>query len=481
MDRKQSKTQNSTPESGSTKQGHPTLRKADGVNPARILRPTLEWVDANTLRANPLNARTHPRKQINQLSAAIDHFNIITPILVEEDGQVVSGHAKLEAAKQLKLEKVPIIRISHLNKTQLRAFILADNKIAQNAGWDRERLSIELSELQLTLPALELNLEITGFSTAESDAIIADFGERADDSIDDIPDLAKDGISKPSDLFALGNHRLTVGDARDEQTFKRLMQSEKAEMGFHDPPYNVKINGHVGGRGRTKHREFAFASGEMKPDQYRMLLKRSLHEASLHTKDGGISYVCMDWRHIRDLLDATSDVYTELKNICVWTKSTPGQGSFYRSQHELVCVFKTGTAPHINTFELGQNGRNRSNVWPYQGANTFRAGRMDELKMHPTVKPVAMITDAMLDCSRRGSIVLDAFAGSGSTIVAAEKVGRRAFCIEIDPIYVDTAIRRWQALTGKDAVLEGTGKTFDELEASRKTSPAKPRSKKMRS
>jgi DNA modification methylase len=258
-----------------------------------------------------------------------------------------------------------------------------------------------------------------------------------------------------------------VGDARDENAYVRLMQGKMAEMAFLDPPYNVKIDGHVGGRGRVKHREFAFASGEMTSEQFIQFLQEALGSCALHTVDGGISYVCMDWRHAGELLQAGTTVYDELKNICVWAETTPGQGSFYRSQHELVFVYKRGQAPHLNTFELGQHGRSRSNIWSYPGANAFRAGRMDELKMHPTVKPVALIADAMRDCSRRGSIILDAFAGSGSTIMAAEQIGRRAFSIEIDPRYVDVTVRRCQRVTGRDAILEGAGQTFDEILAAR--------------
>jgi hypothetical protein len=213
-------------------------------------------------------------------------------------------------------------------------------------------------------------------------------------------------------------------------------------MAFLDPPYNVPIQGHVGGRGRTRHREFACAAGEMTAPEFTAFLKESLLCGAAHLADGAIAFVCMDWRHVREILDAGSAAFTELKNICVWAKTTPGQGTFYRSQHELVFVFKKGEAPHINTFELGQHGRTRSNVWSYPGANAFRAGRLDELRMHPTVKPVALIADAMRDCSRRGSIVLDSFVGSGSSIAAAEQVGRRAFCIELDPLYADCAIRR---------------------------------------
>ena len=242
-------------------------------------------------------------------------------------------------------------------------------------------------------------------------------------------------------------------------------------MAFLDPPYNVKIEGHVGGRGRTKHREFECASGEMNSQQFIKFLQETLGSCARHTIDGGITYVCMDWRHLSELCEAGATVYDELKNICIWVKTTPRQGSFYRSQHELVFVYKRGQAPHLNTFELGQHGRTRSNVWTYAGVNTFRAGRMDELRMHPTVKPVALIVDAMRDCSRRGGIVLDAFAGSGTTIMASEQVGRRARCLEIDPGYVDVAIRRWQTFTKRDAVLDVTKQTFEQLAESRNQTP----------
>ena len=225
----------------------------------------------------------------------------------------------------------------------------------------------------------------------------------------------------------------------------------------------------MGGRGRTRHREFVCASGEMTPAEFELFLERTLRLCAAYSINGAIHYAFMDWRHLDPLLAAGKAAYDELKNICVWTKTTPGQGSFYRSQHEFVLVFKHGTAPHLNNFELGQHGRTRSNVWHYAGVNTFRAGRMDELGMHPTVKPVALVADAMKDCSKRGDIVLDVFAGSGTTIMAAERIGRRAFCMEIDPGYVDVAIERWQRFTKRDAILESTGQTFDELKSDRRT------------
>lgn len=241
------------------------------------------------------------------------------------------------------------------------------------------------------------------------------------------------------------------------------MQGALADLGVQDVPFNVRIQGHVGGRGRIKRREFVCASGEMTPAQYEHFLKDTLSLCARHTADGAITFVFIDWRHLAELLAAGSVAFDGLKQLIVWDKTNAGQGSFYRSQHELVLAFKHGRGAHINNFGLGQSGRTRSNVWRYPGANTFRAGRMEELQMHPTVKPVAMIADAMRDCSRRGSIILDAFAGSGTTIIAAEQTGRRAFCMELDPLYADVAIRRWQALTKRDAILEQSGQTFDEV------------------
>ncbi len=424
----------------------------------------IELLPPNSLRPSKRNARTHSKKQIRQIADSMVRFGAINPVITDEHRKIVAGHARAEAAKLLGLKQIPVIRLSHLKETEIRAYMLADNKLAEKAGWDRELLAVELGELQISLPEVGLDVGITGFEPGEVDAIMLDFAEGQTNPADQIPDAETDAvIAQKGDLFILGRHRLLVGDARDPRAYAQLMQSETAVMAFLDPPYNVKIAGHVGGRGRIKHREFACASGEMTPGQFIQFLQDTLGLCARHTVDGGISYVCMDWRHARELLEAGAAVYDELKNICVWTKTTPGQGSFYRSQHELVFVYKRGTEPHLNTFELGQHGRTRSNVWSYAGANTFRAGRMDELKMHPTVKPVALIADAMRDCSRRGSIILDAFAGAGTSIMAAEQIGRRAFCIEIDSVYADVAIRRWQHFTRKDAVLENSGQTFNEI------------------
>jgi DNA modification methylase len=427
----------------------------------------IETVAIHHLKPAPQNARTHSKKQIAQVANSMKRFGVINPLVVDGQNRIIAGHARAEAGKLLGLHSLPVIRLTELSDVELRAYMLADNKIALNAGWDRALLSIELAALQLELPTMGLELEITGFDPGEVDAILSDLGENPVDPSDEIPAIEPIAVAQRGELFVLGPHRILVGDARDEKAYAALMGSEKADMAFLDPPYNVKVQGHVGGRGRTKHREFKFASGEMTSAQFIDFLSDSLGQCAANLAHGAIAYVCMDWRHCAELLKAGARAFDELKNICVWTKSNAGQGTFYRNQHEFVFVYKRGTAPHLNTFGLGQNGRNRSNVWTYQGVNSFRAGRMDELKLHPTVKPVALISDAMKDCSRRGSVILDSFSGSGSTIVAAEHLGRRAYCIEVDPQYVDVSIRRWQTLTRKDAVLERTGQTFDELSSLR--------------
>jgi DNA modification methylase len=434
--------------------------------------PELPWrvemVSVDQLRPAKRNARTHSKKQIREIANSMLRFGVMNPAIVDKHDRLVAGHARTDAAKLLGLTKIPVIRAVHLSDPEIRAYALADNKLASKAGWDREILALELGELQAILPELDLEIGITGFEPGEVDSITLDHAETLAGPADQIPDANdRAAVTRKGDLFAMGNHRLLVGDARDHNAYAPLMKSQMAEMAFLDPPYNVKINGHVGGRGHVKHREFACASGEMSSDQFIGFLQTSLGACADHTVDGGISFICMDWRHAGDLLRAGAAVFHELKNICVWVKTNAGQGSFYRSAHELVFVYKHGKAPHLNTFELGQHGRSRTNVWSYAGVNAFRAGRMDELTMHPTVKPVALIADAMRDCSRRGSIVIDVFAGSGSSIIAAEQVGRHAYCIEIDPSYVDVAIRRWQRFTGKDAVLELTGQTFDEISETR--------------
>ena len=434
----------------------------------RPLELRIEQLDPNSLQAYADNARIHSPRQIRQLTASISCFGFVIPALLNADCEIIAGHARVEAAKALGLERIPCIQVEHLSKVQERAYRLADNRLAELANWDPGLLASELQAL--TEIDLDFSIEDTGFNSAEIDLII-DEGERKQrrDPADDVPALVVDrpAVAQAGDLWHLGSHRVLCGDARDARSFERLLSGEKAQLVFADPPYNVPIHGHVSGLGRTRHREFAMAAGEMSPNEYLNFLESICMSLVAFTVDGAMHFICMDWRHAKPLLIAGERIYSELKNICVWNKDNDGRGSLYRSKHELIFVWKAGTAPHINNIELGRSGRYRTNVWDYPGVNSFRSGRDDKLAMHPTVKPVALVADAIRDCSKRCGIVLDPFAGSGTTLIAAEKTGRRAAAIELDPLYVDTAIRRWQAITGRTAVHTDTGASFAETERQR--------------
>jgi len=429
---------------------------AGGVRPSIVNRK----IDA--LKPYHRNARTHSKKQIRQIADSITRFGFTNPVLVSDDGDIIAGHGRVEAAKLLGMREVPTLALSHLSETERRAYILADNKLALNAGWDNEILAIELQGLI----DLSFELDLTGFGIAEIDSILDEARHsdpsQTDTDADRVPEPAEAVVSRAGDLWQLGRHRLLCGDARSARDFAALLGEERVDLVFTDPPYNVKIDGNVCGLGGIKHREFAFASGEMTERQFTNFLADTLGNAAATMRDGAIAFVCMDWRHMGELLTAGRECFTELKNLVVWNKTNGGMGTFYRSKHELIFVFKQGTAEHTNSFGLGDTGRYRTNVWDYAGISSIGKGRSEELAMHPTVKPVEMIADAIRDCSRRGEIVLDCFAGSGSTLIAAEKTGRSARAIEYDPAYCDTIVRRWEAYTGKRAKHAITGLTFEQ-------------------
>jgi DNA modification methylase len=428
--------------------------------------------DVASLKPYARNARTHSKRQIKQIAESIERFGFVNPVLVGDDGTIIAGHGRVDAARLLRLRTVPTLALSHLTEAEKRAYVIADNKVALNAGWDREILAIELQGLI----DLDFEVELTGFSLAEIDLVLDEAGE-ADPNV---PDSAEDifavvagpAISRRGDVWIMGRHKLICGDARDTSDYARLLGSERVDMVFTDPPYNVSIDGNVCGLGTVRHREFAFASGEMSQMQFTRFLEDSLGPMASVMRDGAIAFVCMDWRHMEELLTAGKSVFTELKNLVVWNKTNGGMGAFYRSKHELIFVFKQGTAPHTNSFGLGETGRYRTNVWDYAGISSISASRSEELAMHPTVKPVALIADAIRDCSKRGEIILDSFGGSGSTLIAAEKTGRAARVIEYDPIYCDTIVRRWQAYSGKDARLAGCDSVFDDIAEARLDTPA---------
>jgi DNA modification methylase len=419
------------------------------------------------LKLDPKNPRSHSPKQVRQIARSIETFGFNVPVLVDADLKVIVGHGRLMACKELGWLEVPTIGLSHLSKDQAKAYMIADNRLTETSVWDDRLLAEQLKDL--SVQNLDFSLEAIGFEMGEIDFRIESLKtaiDDEDDPADTVPAIATDKpVSKLGDLWLLGPHRLYCGNSLEEGAYAALMGSERATMVFTDPPYNVKIDGHASGLGAIRHRDFAMACGEMDEGQFTRFLTDACKLLAANSTDGAIHFVCMDWRHMGELLAAGRAAYSELKNVCVWTKHNAGMGSLYRSQHELVFVFKHGAAPHRNNVQLGKHGRHRSNVWNYRGANSFGQGTEEGnlLALHPTVKPVTLVADAILDCSARGDIVLDAFLGSGSTLIAAERVGRRCYGLELDPLYVDTIIRRWQAYTGEKAKHMASGKTFEEF------------------
>lgn len=420
---------------------------------------SIEACPIGQLQPYDRNARTHSKKQLEQIAGSIRMFGFNNPILIDANNRIIAGHGRVDAARLLGMETVPIIRLDHLSENEIRAYIIADNRLAELAGWDNEILAIEFQHLAGM--DLDFDITITGFETPDIDVMIQGLAAVPDED-DLLPesDENEPAVSSPGDIWLLGDHRLVCGDALDPGCYEHLMPGETARLVFTDPPYNVPINGHVGGLGAIQHREFAMASGEMTREEFTTFLEKAIRHLVSNSMPGSLHYICMDWRHMSELLVAGSAVYSDLINLCVWNKSNGGMGSLYRSKHELVFVYKHGQESHINNVQLGRHGRYRTNVWDYPGVNSFKSGRMEELQLHPTVKPVAMVSDAILDASHRGEIVLDAFGGSGTTLIAAERTGRRARLLEIDPLYVDTTIRRWENLTGSQANHALSGKTF---------------------
>jgi DNA modification methylase len=424
-------------------------------------------VDISDLRPNPQNPREHSDKQIKQLAKSIKSFGFVCPILIDTNARIVAGHGRLLAAKLLGLKQVPTISIRHLSDSQIRALIIADNRLAEQASWNEQLLGEQLKVLcELEL---DFDLEATGFEVAEIDLLIEGLSPAHGselDKADQLPERSTVNVSAAGDLWLLGKHRVLCGNALDSRSYSTLLPTARASMVFTDPPFNVKISGHAGGLGTIQHREFQMASGEMSETQFIDFLTQVFNLLTRHGVEGSLHYVFMDWRHTREILEAGKAAYTELKNLCVWVKDNGGMGSLYRSQHELVFVFKSGTATHRNNIQLGQFGRYRTNVWTYPGVNSF-ARSTDEgnlLALHPTVKPVALVADAIMDVTARGDIVLDPFLGSGTTVIAAERTGRVCYGMEIDPEYMDTTIRRWQSFTGLTAAHGISGRSFTELE-----------------
>ncbi|MEQ8441278.1 MAG: DNA methyltransferase [Alphaproteobacteria bacterium] len=419
---------------------------------------TIESVAVDSLKHFPNAPRTHSRRKIEQLARSIERFGIVIPIAVDPDDRVVAGEARLAAAKKLGMSHVPVLKVQHLSHAEMRAYRIVDNRLSERARWDPDALRAEF----VFLIEHGIDLTFTGFEMGEIDLTIGIAGD--DDEANAIPDVdpTSEAVSRPGDVWRLGDHLLACGDMSDAPLRQRLLGDDEIDLVFTDPPYNVPIQGHVSGLGKQRHREFSQGSGEMSEEAFTAFLTRFLEVAAESCRDGAVMFVCMDWRHLFELLSAARFNGLRQLNLCVWNKDNGGMGSLYRSKHELVLVAKKGSARHVNNVELGRFGRNRTNVWDYAGVNSFGKDRDRALSMHPTVKPVEMIEDAIQDCSERGDLVFDPFAGSGSTIIAAERCGRRARAVEIDPVYCDTVLRRWEAFTGSEAALDGDGPTFAE-------------------
>ena len=421
-----------------------SMPRGNGFAVSRDLNPNLVAVES--LKPLGRETRKHPPSQIQKLQASIQEFGFVLPSVVDVECRVIAGWALVAAAKRLGLAQVPAVTITDLDEAKLRMLRLALNRLGEDSGWDVDALKLEFSDILEISSGIDLCL--SGFEMGELDAI----GGTGNDEEDDLPPLeASTPMTQRGDLWLLGEHRVLCADALIAESYVRLLGGERADMVFADPPYNVAIEGNVSGHGATKHDDFAMATGEMSPAEFAKFLQDSFSLVGQHSIDGAIHFICMDWRHLEELLGATKTIYSELKNICVWNKSNAGLGSLYRSKHEFIFVFKNGTKPHVNNIDLGRFGRSRSNVWDYAGHNGFN-GTKSKLVLHPTVKPVALVADAIRDCSNRNNIILDPFGGAGTTLIAAEKTGRCARLIELDPRYVDVTIRRWQNLTGRTAL-----------------------------
>jgi DNA modification methylase len=433
----------------------------------RSQKLAIQYLSVGSLRPDPKNARQHSDKQVQQIARSIEAFGFNVPVLVDADLRVVAGHGRLLACKRLGIAQVPVVRLEHLSEHQIRAFMIADNRLTENGDWD-DRLLGEQFKI-LSEAEIDFKLEVTGFETSEIDLFLENLAPASDgqaDPGDVLPEASSVQVSRNGDLWRLGKHQILCGDSLFPASYERLMGGQKAQMVFIDPPDNDPIYGYVSALGKVQHPEFAMASGERGETEYASSLAKLLGQLAANSIEGALQFICLDWRHTSEVILAARSVYTEFTNLCVWVKENGEQGSLYRNQHELVFVFKCGKGIHRNNIQLRQYGRHRTNVWRYRHVNSLcqsnEEGGLSEV--HPTIKPVELVADAILDCTARGEVVLDAFLGSGTTVIAAERTGRVCYAMELDPRHVDTAIRRWEHFTGLVAVHEMTGQSFAQRE-----------------
>jgi DNA modification methylase len=426
------------------------------------------YLRTTSLKPDPHNPRVHTDKQVRQIAQSIESFGFNVPLLIDDQHRVIAGHGRLMAARKMGWDTVPTIKLGHLTESQRMAFLIADNRLTENSTWDERMLGEQLKILSKL--ELDFDLETIGFEVPEIDLLIDGLNTVPEADPDDrLPEISDSAVTVPGDVWQLGKHRVLCGNSLSTDSYERLMQGERADLVITDSPYNVPIDGHATGNGLIHHREFAMASGEMSSSEFTDFLRKAMTAARNHSHAGSLAYYFMDWRHMKEILSAGQEVYTDLLNLCVWAKSNGGMGSFYRSAHELVFLFKNGMGSHRNNIQLGKFGRYRTNVWNYPGANSFSRSDTEGnlLALHPTPKPVALIADAIKDCTARGDLVLDPFLGSGTAVIAAERSRRRCYGLELDPLYVDTIIRRWQRQTKLDAIHIETGETFNSKERAR--------------
>lgn len=407
--------------------------------------------------------RKHSPKQLGLIARSLKERGCIEPVLVDSENRVVCGEAVVEAARSIGLNRLPVIRAEHLSDEQLRAYAVAANKLAEFGGYDDELLAEEIGDIAKLLG--DYDLTGLGFDAAEIDKMLGLTDFERDMAAEVVPPLQpKAPVSKVGDLWTMGPHRVLCGDALVGENYERLMAGNLAQLVLSDVPYNLSAKT-ISGNGKFKHDDFVQAAGEMSQAEFTQFLTTALGCMRDSSIDGSIHMVFMSWHYLLELLRAGDVVYDELKAICTWIKQQGGQGAFYRSQTEFIAVFKKGKAKHVNNIMMGSYGRYRTNAWEYAGMNTASKGRGELLALHPTVKPLDLLQDAILDCSDRGRIVLDPFVGSGSTLLAAERTERVGYAMELDPLYVDVALRRFKAATKVEPVRESDGKPFSELEA----------------
>jgi DNA modification methylase len=446
----------------------PEFRTAAGAH-----CPAYEIVPIASLKPAKRNARIHSEAQLEALTASLRQFGLITPIVIDRDNRIVAGHGRWEAAKRLAMAAVPVLRTDHLNDDQLRLYAIADNRIAEQAQWDRELLAVEFSELELALP--DISLSVSGFQLPEVELMTSGLNQTSWSDLDQAPEPGpeKVAVTRSGDLWIFGQrHALVCGDSTDAQVMQRLMGEEKGRAIATDAPYNLRARDYSG-KGRHRHGDFRQAAGELSSPQFTAFLTAAFNAAARHLASGALIYAFMDWKHVRELLGAADNNGFELLNICIWDKGKGGMGAFYRSAHEMVFVFRHGGTKHNNRIQLGRHGRDRTNLWRYEGFNSFGHGRDRALAMHGTVKPVQMICDLLLDCTEKDDIVIDGFGGSGTTLIAAHKLGRRARLVELDPLYCDTIIARYIAAFGDEPTHAELQLPFSEVAKARGQDPCR--------